>query len=72
MAAKKLAQQPEPMSEASASASASAPAEVAPLGMVRCRVHTGWYQSDRLYATGEEVMVEVEELEKLAHCLAPI
>lgn len=44
----------------------------APHGMVRCRVHTGGYQADRLYTIGEDVLVPADELAKLAHCLSPV
>jgi len=48
------------------------PEPVARTGMVRCRIHAGNYHAERVYLTGEDVLVPAEEVEKLAHCLAPI
>ena len=43
-----------------------------PSGFVRCLVHSGSYQDDRLHGPGSEVLVPVDDVARLAHCLAPI
>jgi hypothetical protein len=47
-------------------------ASTSPVGMVRCRVHTGSYIADKTYEAGAEVLVPADEVAKLAHCLAPV
>jgi len=41
-------------------------------GVVACTVTTGIYIADRVYQSGETVLVPVEEVAKLAHCLTPV
>lgn len=70
---------PEPLTPAEeptvpeiAKASPPAKTAAASAGMVRCKVHTGTYVDDKTYPTGSVVDVPAAEVEKLAHCLAPL